>query len=280
MIRIITIAVMCWGLVACNGIPPYDRSVQEKNAKMGQFFQHFKHDINGRIIHGVHTGKACNPAVIFIHGAPGDWGAWGRYLGDKNLTNKAFMISVDRLGYRGSGAGKPELSLEKQASAIIDAALKEHPGPFFLVGHSYGGPVQVQIAQDYSEHVSGMLILAGAIDPVIQKSRWYHYLAGTWLGRQVLSQALNVTTQEMLSLPAELKKQKKGLKKITAKTIVIQGGRDWLVPPGNAKYAQKNLKNADVRVISLPKQGHFIPWQRHGLVKSQILKSLEQGTCL
>lgn len=271
MVRIVTIVVMSLIMSACNSVPPYDGEAHEQFAQKAKEFQHFTHEINNQPLHGVRTGHGKNPAIIFIHGAPGDWKAWGEYLGDEELRKHAFMIAIDRPGYAGSSTGLATLSLQAQAAAIIGAARKEHTGPFFLVGHSYGGPVQLQIAQDFPELVTGMLVLAGAIDPVAQKSRWYHHLAATWLGRQVLPQALNITTEEMLSLPNELKLQQPWLSAITAKTTVIQGDDDWLVPANNADYAKTQLHNAEVNIIALPGQGHFIPWERFDLVKRQLL---------
>ena len=279
MIRIFTIIAIAIGLTACQKIPPYDGEGLQAQAESGFNFTHFNHNISNKNLHGVHTGKSCNPAIIFIHGTPGDWKAWGRYLGDTELGQKAFIMAVDRLGFAGSNAGTPELSLAKQASAIIEAAKKEHKGPFLLIGHSYGGPVQTQIAIDYPEDVSSMIILAGAIDPIIQKSRWYHHLSNTWIARSILPQALTVTTKEMLSLPNELKIQQPKLQNITTNITFIQGGKDWLVPPGNADYATQKFNNAQVDVIRLPKQGHFIPWQEYDLVNSTILQHLPENHC-
>lgn len=280
MIKLATLAMMALGLATCHKVPPYDGEYHQKQAMMNKKFESFTHDIKGQALHGVHAGEACNPAIIFIHGTPGDWKAWGRYLGDEELGRKAFMIAVDRPGFAGSDGGIPETQFKKQALAIITAAQKEHKGPFLLVGHSYGGPIQMQIALDFPNAVSGMIVLAGAIDPVLQTSRWYHYAGNTWLARNLLPQALNVATKEMLSLPDELANQRAKLKDVTAHTTIIQGSKDWLVPPGNTAYARKQLRNAPLEIIDLPKQGHFIPWEQYDLVKSTILKNLPEGQCL
>lgn len=242
---------------------------------MGGSFESFEHVIDGHTVHGVMGGSPDKIPVIFIHGAPGDWKAWGEYMGDPQLQARSFMIAVDRPGFAGSDAGTPVLSLEKQASLIMEAALSERQGPFVLVGHSYGGPVQLEIAANYPDHTSSMIILAGAIDPDLQASRWYHHLANTWAGRIVLPDSLNVTTKEMLSLPAELMSQQSKLAHIEMPIVVIQGEKDWLVPPGNADYAEKELSTAKLEIIRLPKQGHFLPWLEYDLVKAQILRQIE-----
>ena len=281
MLKIFMFIVVVVGLTTCTKIPPYDEEGLERQAQMNADFLPFEYSYNERKIQGVHTGKSCNPAVIFIHGTPGDWKAWGSYLGDKQLTDKAFMVAVDRLGFGKSGAETPELSLAKQAESIMLAARKEHSGPFLLVGHSYGGAVQMQIAIDYPKQVAGMIFLAGAIDPKLQRSRWYHYLANIWPVSALLPKPLQVATEEMLSLPSELSKQQPSLKSIKTPMSFIQGSDDWLVPAANTDYAKKQLTHAKLQMKVLPEQGHFIPWEQYELVKSTLLEKLGtmQATC-
>ena len=58
---------------------------------------------------------------------------------------------------------------------------------------------------------------------------------------------------------------------------VIQGGKDWLAPSGNADYAQTELSAADIEVIKLPDQGHFLPWKEFDLVKQKILEQVGES---
>jgi len=143
------------------------------------------------------------------------------------------------------------VSIPEQASLILQASLAQHSGPFIVVGHSYGGPIALQLAMDAPENVSNMVILAGSADPELHHARWYHRLAGSWLGRRV----------------------------IRAKTTVIQGGKDWLAPPGNANYMKQHLTSADVDVILLEEQNHFLPWNERALVKETLLGYLGEQGC-
>lgn len=284
----ILIAGIILGISGCSGVPPYNETSLQEKAQSNPNFKTFHHHINGHDVAGVMTSASnsqnqnqgqspdisskSRPAAVFIHGAPGNWQAWGQYLNDADLLQEYDLIAVDRPGFGQSGPDSPVLSLKDQSSLIMAAILKEHPGPFLLIGHSYGGPVQLQMAIDYPGQVSGLLILAGAIDPVTQKSRWYHYLADTWAGRSVLPQAFNITTKEMLSLPDELVTQQASLGKIAMPVTVIQGKNDWLVPAPNADYAHQNLTATKPKIIILPKQGHFLPWEQFDLIKGEILR--------
>ena len=78
----------------------------------------------------------------------------------------------------------------------------------------------------------------------------------------------------MMGLHKELLSQADALATVEVPTKIIQGGKDWLVPPANAQFAKTAMKAADVEIISLPEQGHFIPWKEFALVKSTILKTL------
>lgn len=273
MIRNFLFCMLLLILTSCGKVPPYDEELGYQQAKVAMDFQRFKHSIDEQAFSGVHTGKACKPAVVFIHGAPGDWKAWGRYLGDQELLDKAFMISIDRPGYAGSGLGTPHTNMRKQSEIIMKGIRKEHKGPFILVGHSYGGPLQFQMAADYPDEVAAMIVLAGAVDPKLHYKRFYHRLGDVFFIRPFLPTPLKVTNKEMLALKTELLKLQPDIHKIKAATTVIQGEDDWLVPVGNADYAKERLTSVrNIEIIKLKDQGHFLPWEQYDLIKQQVLK--------
>ena len=267
--------LILWSPHAHGDMPPYDEEKNQKYTHMSQTLKHLYHDHDKQSMHAVHAGEADKPAILFIHGAPGDWKAWGRYLNDDDFLNNYFMISVDRPGYGHSAYGNPQTNFKKQAAAIIQTARQAHKGPFLLVGHSYGGPLAIQIAIDFPDDISGMILLASAHAPSLHSSRWYHIAANTLFVRPFLTTPLRVTTKEMLTLKGELDKQTEHLSAIQAPTIVVQGEKDWLVPSGNADYAEKKLINADVKIVKLKKQGHFLPWNEYQLVKKMILEQFK-----
>jgi hypothetical protein len=64
------------------------------------------------------TGSDTNQLVLFVHGAPGSWDAYMKYLGDTALMHRAQLVSVDRPGYGKSGFGEAVTSIEEQAAMI------------------------------------------------------------------------------------------------------------------------------------------------------------------
>lgn len=253
---------------------------REDQKNVPKHITQFTHMIDGQPMNGITAGNTCNPAVLFIHGAPGSWHAWARYISDKNLLDKLYMIAVDRPGYAGSGNSTPITNLKNQTAYIMNAALKHHKGPFIIVGHSFGGPVQIQASIDYADNIAGQIILAGALNPKLHHKRFYHVLGDLFFIKPLLSKTLKITNKEMLALQSELEKQSVHLAEIKSPITLIQGEDDWLVPPGNADFIKKQFTGVkNIEIIRLKQQGHFLPWEQYDLVKKHILKYAEKSQC-
>jgi pimeloyl-ACP methyl ester carboxylesterase len=217
------------------------------------------------------------PLVVFIHGSPGDWRGWADYLVDPELTQRAELVAVDRPGFGGSGAGAVERSLEQQARDISPLLDKVTGGRrVVLVGHSFGGPLAARLAMDNGSKVTDLVILAGSIDPAMEHTAWYQYPADwppiTWM----LPDVLLVTNREIRALKDELVAMLPLWPRVTQRVTVMQGGKDDLVPPENADFAQKMLTHAtSVNIVRIPEMNHFLPWTRYGQVKAVILEHLQ-----
>lgn len=214
--------------------------------------------------------------ILFIHGSPGSLKAFSDYLEDKILQKKAVLISVDRYGYGGSNKGKAELSLANQAKSIAPI-LEKYRLPTLVIGHSYGGPVAVRLAMDYPKYISSVLLLAGSIDPELEKVLWYQKLANWRLVRFILPSFLDVSNQEILPLRFELKKMEHLWKNIKIPMTLIQGDNDSLVLPANVDYAQRMISDKTKLKIIRGDMNHFLPWNEYELVRKEILEMIEQN---
>jgi len=50
-------------------------------------------------LHYVQIGSDTLPTLFFVHGSPGSWNAFKRYLQDKDLIRHYRMVAIDRPGF-------------------------------------------------------------------------------------------------------------------------------------------------------------------------------------
>lgn len=239
-------------------------------------FQTYK--AGDRTIHYVEvTDDTPKPLILFIHGSPGRWEDFVRFLNDQELRDKAHMISVDRPGFGGSGWGDVETSLVRQCEDVAPLLDKASPGQRVIVaGHSYGGPMAVRLAMDHPDKVTDIFILAGSVDPDEEHTKWYQYVAEWPLLKRAVPKELAVANREIRALKADLVTMLPLWKEVTQRVTFLQGQKDELVPMENADFAEKMLTNAAaVNIVRVPDANHFIPWNRYELVKTELLKHLE-----
>ncbi|TKT90330.1 alpha/beta fold hydrolase [Dyadobacter frigoris] len=229
-----------------------------------------------RIIHFAEIGPDSLPLVVFVHGSPGSWTAFIDFFKDSALYNHAHLVSVDRLGFGKSGLGKMEASMQKQAKAIADVIKAAAPNSSaILVGHSLGGPVIARVAMDYPGQVRSLIIVAGSIDPDLEKKEWFRPIIGSFPIRYLLPVDLDVSNREIRPLKGELIQMLPLWANIRLPVIVIQGEVDDLVPPGNADFAKRMLINAPVKVEMIPEMNHFIPWRRPDFIRDAVLEQVK-----
>jgi pimeloyl-ACP methyl ester carboxylesterase len=211
----------------------------------------------------LHAGTAGGRLVIFVHGSPGSAEAWSDYL--LQVPAGFEYVAVDRLGFGRSAPGVAEPSLVRQAGAIAPL-LRRAPHPI-LVGHSLGGPIVAELAADYPEEVGGVIILAGALDPAMEKIKWYNRVADWPVVRTILPRELTTSNRELRPLKGELERLAPKLDRITAPIIIVHGERDQLVPVENVRYMRPRFAAArSVRTVLLPRENHFLPWTQKPLI--------------
>ena len=222
-------------------------------------------------IYYIRAGAITKPLIVFIHGSPGTAQDFSKYLGDSTLLAHFQMISVDRLGFGGSGL-LPVPNLTKQANAVGQVLLKAPSVPVCLVGHSYGGPVALRLALDFPAQVSAVVLLAPAIDPALEKDEWQRPLLKMWLPRHILPNSLLNSNEEISMLKADLTAMEPKLKNIDQPIMHIHGTKDMFVQFANLAYTKRLLTHASyLKTIEIQKANHFIPWTHYDLVKEELL---------
>jgi len=232
--------------------------------------------VDGFNMHYVKTGNDSFPTLFFVHGSPGSWEAFSRYLEDKDLLAKYRMISVDRPGFGDSEFGNAK-NLNDQSRLISPLlSLTKNSKPVYIIGHSLGGPMAIRLAADNPQFFSGIVLLAGSVDPAEEKpEKWRPILYRTPL-KFLVPGAMRPSNEELWYLKNDLLLLKKDFSKIDCPVYIIHGDKDNLVPVGNAAYAKEMLVNAKkVETKILPGASHFIPWQHYDEIK-EVLMGLDK----
>lgn len=233
-------------------------------------------DADGRTVATGECGDPSGRLVLFVHGSPGVWRDFAYVMADPVLAERALLVSVDRPGWGGSAAGGLETSLADQARALR-AVLEAHPEnlPAVVVGHSLGGPVAARLAMDAPELVGALVLVAGSIDPELEKTTWYQALGRTWLVRPLVPEMLERADAEIRPLRRELEEMLPRWAELTLPVYVLQGDEDALVPPANADFAARVVTHAPLSIERIPGQGHLIPWQKPERIVATVLRALD-----
>ncbi len=219
-------------------------------------------------LHYAVTGNDTMPTLFFVHGSPGGWKKFERYMRDKDLLSKYRMVSIDRPGFGYSEFGHVK-NLQEQ-SDIISVLLKkiQNGKPIYAAGRSYGGPMIVKLAIENPGTFSALILIAAALDPAAEKpEKWRPVMYKTPL-KYFLPGAWKQSNEELWYLKSELKPLAERLDEITCPVIILHGDRDGLVPVSNANYAKKMLVNArSISTTIIPGANHFVSDNHYQLVK-------------
>ena len=234
-----------------------------------------QYTIADRTMYYVEAGDSLKPLVIFVHGSPGSLSAFIDFLADTTLLAHAQLITVDRPGFGFSNFGKAEPSLYKQA-ACLKPILERHKKqrPIILVGHSLGGPLIARMAMDYPELVDAIVMVAPSIDPAQEPNEWFRAPFATPFLKWMLPRSIRASNDEIYKLKPELEEMLPLWSTIRAKTVVIQGKKDSLVPKENADFAAKMITNAPVKLILVDDMDHFVPWSHPQIITKAVLDLL------
>lgn len=206
--------------------------------------------------------------VVFIHGSPGSWKAWARFLDAPGLVGFGPRIALDRPGFGGSGAGDLMLDLRSQA-AVLAAAMPVGP-PAILVGHSLGGPLIAWMAIDHPDKVCGGVMVAGSVAPDLEAPRWYNQLANTWIASWFVRKEMLWSNREMLVLRQQLELLNAHWGDLRRPMIAIQGDKDTLVDQHTADYLEAHAPRRWMRVVRATGMDHFQLWTQPESVIRQI----------
>jgi len=142
----------------------------------------------------------------------------------------------------------------------------------YLVGHSYGGPMVSLLAVDYPQLITGVVILAGAVDASFEGDWGWRKVMDAIPIRYFIPTPMRTSNEELMYLKPDLLILQPKLPTIKADVWVMQGRKDMLVNVGNAEFIKQHFTSAkSMHVIYFPKENHFIPWTRFVEVRDLLL---------
>ncbi len=231
-----------------------------------------------REVHFVEVGNREKPLVLFVHGSPGTWDNFLGFMTRAELLDRFCLLSVDRPGF-GKTGGPHEPSVAQQAAVLAQVLREQHPGRrAIVVGHSYGGPVIARLAMDHPEQVQALVMVAGSVDPALEKTKWFQIPADWLLLSWMIPQSLVSSNREILALKDELEAMMPLWSRITHPVTVIQGEEDVLVPAANADFAERMLTRAPVTMVRVPGMNHFVPWSHPDLIVEALMAFVSTET--
>lgn len=278
LIAYILLFIISQILSSCLTFKVSQKEIDEKF--MGYQMKPVQHQMEVRDVkmNYAEIGSDSLPVAFFVHGSPGSWGGFIDFMKDTVLLKKVKMVAVDRIGFGNSDFGNAEKSLIVQAELLkpIVAKFKKTGKKIILIGHSLGGPMIARMAMDYPELIDNLIIVAGSIAPNLEPNEKWFRIPMDFMPISILIPAsFRASNHEILYLKPELEKMLPLWKNIRQPVIVIQGGKDFLVNPKNADFAEKILTNAkSLKIVRIDTMNHFVPWSHPQLIKKAILESL------
>ncbi len=218
--------------------------------------------INNNHLHYAVCGNDSLPTLVFIHGSPGTWMHYMKFMWDTSMRKKFRMIAVDRPGFGYSSFGKA-MHLQEQSNMILPVLEKlKTDKPMFLMGHSMGGPVAVKMAADNPTLFKTVVIVAGAIDINQETKETWRKIMNVRPFYWCLPGAFGPSNTELLYLKKDLTPLQNDFTKITCHVLFVHGDKDTWVPIKNIAYGKKMMIHAaSIAADTLRGADHQIPWK-------------------
>ena len=222
-------------------------------------------EANQIVISYLENGNPSGQLFVMVHGTPGSAIGWADYV--ENPPKESQIIAIDRLGFGKSTSSHSFPSLKDQAEAIHQIIPSDKKN-IILVGHSLGGPIVAQYAAQYPAQVQSVVILAGSLDPALEKIHPMQYVGDWKIIRPLLPQTIRNANEELMALKPQLEMLTPMLSQIRAKVVIVHGDQDDLVPVENVQFLESHLIFAKcIETIVITKHNHFLPWNAQATVR-------------
>jgi pimeloyl-ACP methyl ester carboxylesterase len=220
-------------------------------------------DVGGRRLHLLVKGNAPGPTVVIEQGAgAASFFWWGV---QDALAHRVRVATYDRAGLGWSDPAPRGRSIADRARELHELlSAAGVPGPFVVVGHSYGGPLASLFARDFPEAVAGLVF---ADTPDMEEVLGPDYQATTRRIHMPMTRAMGLLTRFGVirlmgrarrpnPLTAGLPAAARAASRATLRACAWDAAADeirslWTVPPADSRpLAPGALGSKPVAVIS------------------------------
>ncbi len=204
--------------------------------------------------------------VVLVHGLAGSTRWWGGNIGALATHHQVYL--VDLVGF-GESRGRGRFALAEASTLLarwLDLLRQERVA---LVGHSMGGLIAAELAADFPDRVSKLVLVNAAALP-LDRRQIRRPLNLAWTVRQTPPRYLPILVGDAARAgPLTLWRARRDLlaadirpklAHIQAPTLVIWCAEDRLVPLSLGEQLQRAIPQAALAVI--PHAGHIPMWER------------------
>ncbi|MFM9984727.1 MAG: alpha/beta fold hydrolase [Flavobacteriales bacterium] len=265
------IFVLAWCTTGCSRLQMLttDELKTEVSSEMKSILLH----PDGFQVHCMVQGADSLPTLFIVHGSPGSWKDYKKYLEDGSLTSHFRVVVFDRPGFGKSDPGYA-VGIIKHAELLYACAMQlNNNQPGYWVGHSLGGPIVAMLASMHPDATAGIAILAGSVSPEEEAPEHWRKLLKWPAIRWLIPARFDRSNVEIMRFKKDIRLLDDCWKNISCPVLIVHGTKDPLVPYKNAEYANQKLEhNPSVKLVSITKANHFIPWEHYKLI-TDLLKS-------
>jgi len=272
IILIVVAALILWAIINpfLFRFTTSDADAKEAFTAKGMAIRTGNFNYNNNKVHFLRLGDSTKTALLFIHGSPGCWDYAWDYFMDSSWQKNFELISIDRPGFGNSNYGNAKNLFEQ--SEIISAFVKEKLSQrqVQLMGHSYGGPLVLQLCADNDSLYSKCIVVAGSVNPEAEKNEWQLNWFSNPLVKWMVPGSFEQGLEELLWLKEDLKSFQylNKIRKIKTPVVGIYGTADNMVPyQPNVDFLKKTFQKEQLTIFKIPEGSHFIPWQNYETIR-------------
>lgn len=233
------------------------------------------------------SDEGVGPPLLFVHGFPLNRGAWSKQV--EAFKSSYRVVVPDLRGLGDSEATEGPVSMHRFAEDLHALLVHLNTGPVILVGHSMGGYVALAFAKAFPQDLQGLVLVGTKAGADSGEGATARRAMAAKVREEGLSVVMEAMAPKMLSArntdvamaasvralmgtskPAGVVSALLGmaerpdaglwLGKIKARTLVIAGADDTIIPPRESEALMMAIPTAQLKLI--PKAGHLVAFER------------------